>query len=236
MIEKITRNKKRIIPLLLIFAAIVVIRKMGWDRYVTFENLQNHKEHLQLFLREHYFLTVLGFIVLYIVVVGLSIPGATILTLSAGFLFGVERGTLYVNIGATTGAVLIFLLSRYLIGEWVQNKYGNRLTEFNRELSLNGYSYLLTLRLIPLFPFFLINIFAGMTRIPLRTFFWTTAVGIIPGSIVYTFAGSQLRYIQSEKDIFSTKILMALLLLALFALSPAIINHIRALRRSGKTG
>ncbi|NJL59874.1 MAG: TVP38/TMEM64 family protein [Desulfobacteraceae bacterium] len=112
-----------------------------------------------------------GFILIYIVSVALSIPGATLLTLIGGFLFGKWWGTLYVNVGATSGAMLAFLLSRYLLGETLQQKYDRQLKTMNHELEKNGVWYILSLRLLPVFPFFLINLVAGLTRISSRDFF-----------------------------------------------------------------
>ncbi len=211
--------------LLLIVTTIVFIRCAGVDRYVTFENLQENKVRLLQAVENNYFLSVAGYIVLYIAVVAFSIPGATVLTLSGGFLFGALLGTLYVNAGATTGATLAFLFCRYAAGDWIQEKYLDKLITFNRELSENGYRYLLALRLIPLFPFFLINAGAGLTKIPLRTFVWTTSLGILPGSFVYAFAGKQLGSIESMGDIFSTEILIAFSLLALLVLVPVVVKY-----------
>ena len=222
--------KKRITLFIIILAAIAIIRLTGVDRYLTFENLQENKFRLQQIVESSYTLSVIGYILLYITIVAFSIPGATILTLSGGFLFGVLWGALYVNAGATTGASLAFLFCRYVAGEWVQNNYQDKLTTFNRELSENGYRYLLALRLIPVFPFFLINICAGLTKIPLRTFVWTTSAGIFPGSLVYTFAGNQLADIESIEDFFSAKIAVAFSLLALFVLFPVLLNYIKRLR------
>ena len=222
--------KKRITLIIIILAAIAIIRLTGVDRYLTFENLQENKFRLQQIVESSYTLSVIGYILLYITIVAFSIPGATILTLSGGFLFGVLWGALYVNAGATTGASLAFLFCRYVAGEWVQNNYQDKLTTFNRELSENGYRYLLALRLIPVFPFFLINICAGLTKIPLRTFVWTTSVGIFPGTLVYDFAGNQLADIESIEDIFSAKIAVAFSLLALFVIFPVLLNYIKRLR------
>jgi uncharacterized membrane protein YdjX (TVP38/TMEM64 family) len=157
--------------------------------------------------------------------VALSIPGATILTLTAGFLFGFF-GIIYVNIGATIGAILAFLVARYLIGDWIQKRYGERFASFNREIAENGYNYLLTLRFIPLFPFFLVNIFAGITRVPLITYAWTTMVGIVPASFVYIYTGRQLGSIDHPGDILSWQIMLALVLLGLLVLSPVLIKKV----------
>jgi uncharacterized membrane protein YdjX (TVP38/TMEM64 family) len=218
---------KRLMFFVFVIALILVIRFTGLTSYLTFENLQAHKEHLQQVVKNYYLFSVLLFIVMYIVVTGLSIPGATILTLAGGFLFGWFLGALYVNMGATIGAVLAFLFSRYLVGTWIHNKYQEKLSRFNHELTQHGSRYLLTLRFIPLFPFFLINILAGLTKIPLKTFIWTTSLGIFPGSLVYSFAGSQLKNIISVKDIFSVKILLAFCMLGLFVLAPRLLTAIK---------
>jgi uncharacterized membrane protein YdjX (TVP38/TMEM64 family) len=160
-------------------------------------------------------------------VAGFSLPGATIMTLAGGFLYTFFIGALYVNVGATAGATLAFLFARYIAGKSLQEKYGGRLEKFNSELDRNGWSYLLTLRFIPVFPFFLINIFAGLTKIPLRTFVWTTSVGIFPGSLIYAYAGQQLGDIGSVKDIFSGRVLLAFLLLAGLAIFPTLYKKIK---------
>ena len=175
----------------------------------------------------HYLISVILFILIYLVSVAFSIPGATILTLTGGLVFGTVLGAIYVNLGATTGAVLVFLFARYLLGDKLQEKYGAKLNKFNREVETNGYSYLLMLRFIPIFPFWMINLFAGLTKVKLRTYFWTTAVGIFPGSIVYTYTGQQLNTIDSLKDIFSVNILIAFVLLGFLASVPTIVNHIK---------
>ena len=213
-----------ILTLILIFAAI---RVSGLHRYLTFENLQAQKDVLQNYVDANYLLAVLLFMLIYAVSVAFSIPGATILTLTGGLVFGTVLGALYVNVGASSGAIAVFIFARYLLGDKLQEKYGDKLDKFNKEVEINGFSYLLTLRFIPLFPFWMINLFAGLTKIPLRTYAWTTAVGILPGSLVYTFTGNQLNTVHSIKDVFSLNILLAFLLLALFALVPTILNHIK---------
>ena len=216
---------KKILIALCIAAAIVAIRVFGFDQLLSLETFRQYRDQLLEFTAQHYIPTVAVFILVYIVAVALSIPGATILTLTAGFLFGFF-GVIYVNVGASTGAVLAFLAARYLIGDWVQKRYGEKLASFNREIADNGYNYLLTLRFIPLFPFFLINIFAGLTRVPLATFAWTTMVGILPGSFVYIYTGRQLGMIDKPGDILSWQIILAFVLLGLLALSPVLIKKI----------
>ena len=175
---------------------------------------------------EHYLASVTIFIAVYIVAAALSIPGATLLTLTAGFLFGFF-GVIYVNIGATAGAILAFLTARYLIGDWIQKRYTERLASFNKEIAANGPHYLLTLRLIPLFPFLLVNVFAGISRAPLKTFAWTTMIGILPGSLVYIYTGRQLGGLEQPGDVLSWPVILAFVLLGLLVLSPVIVKKFR---------
>jgi uncharacterized membrane protein YdjX (TVP38/TMEM64 family) len=219
--------QKKILIVLFLILVIVAIRLTGVHKYLTFENLQNQKGILQDYVDANYFLAVLIFILIYAVSVAFSIPGATILTLTGGLVFGTILGAIFVNVGATAGAIGVFIFARYLLGAKLQEKYVERLAKFNKELNVNGYSYLLTLRFIPLFPFWMINLFAGLTKIPLRTYAWTTAVGILPGSLVYTYTGNQLNTINSLKDIFSWNILLAFVLLGLLTLFPTILNHMK---------
>jgi len=220
---------KKLIIALLILTVIIALRFSTLGEFLTFDNLTSNKEMLVENVENNYIFAVGTFILTYIIVIGLSIPGATILTIASGFLFGSIKGTLYTNIGATSGAIIVFLLTRYLIGDWVQQKYKSKLKQINKEISKNGHSYLLTLRLVPIFPFFLINLAAGVSKIRLKTFIWTTALGIIPGSFAYAFAGKQLSNISNVKEILSVNILIALLLLALFAILPVILKKIKVI-------
>lgn len=190
--------------------------------YFTLESLKANKDALKSYAQVHYGSMVILFIVIYCTQTALSLPGATILTLAGGFLFGTWLGTLYVNVGATSGATLAFFAARYLFRDTVERKFGERLDSVQRGFASNAFHYLLTLRLIPLFPFFLVNLAAGLTRIRLTTYIVATAVGIIPGSFVYANAGKQLGTINSVKDIASPGVLGAFLLLGLLALVPVV--------------
>jgi uncharacterized membrane protein YdjX (TVP38/TMEM64 family) len=160
------------------------------------------------------------FILVYILQTAFSLPGATIMTLAGGFLFGSLWATLYVNIGATAGATLAFLAARYLFHQWVERKFGDRIGPIQEGFAKNAFSYLLTLRLIPLFPFFLVNLLSGLTRVRVSTYVLATAVGIIPGSFVYTFAGRQLGTINTLSELVSPRLLLAFSLLGLLILVP----------------
>ena len=135
--------------------------------------------------------------------------------------------TLFVNIGATIGAGFAFLFARYIIGAKLQEKYSTQLEKFNKELTENKYQYLFSLRFLPIFPFFLVNFLAGLTKVDFKTFIITTSLGIIPGSFVYTYAGSQLSSINALSDIFSKEILSAFLLLGFLTLVPVIVKKFK---------
>ncbi|HMK48603.1 MAG TPA: TVP38/TMEM64 family protein, partial [Thermodesulfovibrionales bacterium] len=175
--------KKRLFILVLI-AGLSILVWLNAHQYLTFENLKAHRELLQRYVAEHYLLSAAVFVA-YFVSTALLVPGAVASTVAGGFLFGVVMGAIYVNIGAAVGSALAFLSSRFLIGNWVQKRYGNHLKRFNEEIEEHGLSYLFTLRIVPALPFFVTNYLAGMTKIPLRKFMLVTVLGTIPGSIVY---------------------------------------------------
>jgi len=196
---------------------------------VDLNRLLEEKNELLVRIRAHRLPGAVIFVLAYIAVVGLSIPGATVMTLLGGFFFGPVLGVLLVNIGATAGAMVIFFIARFFLGQDIQEKYRDQLARLNRELEANGKHYLLTLRLIPVFPFFLINLLAGFTAIPGWTFFWTTALGIIPGSFVYSYLGSTGANAGASGS-FGIQITVALVLLGLLSLMPAVVKKIRRRR------
>jgi uncharacterized membrane protein YdjX (TVP38/TMEM64 family) len=174
---------------------------------------------------------VLGFMAIYIVQTALSLPGAAVMSIAAGAIFGAVMGTVYANIAATIGATLAFLVTRYLLRDAILAKFGHRLEGINRELEARGLNYLLFLRLVPIFPFFLINLAVALTRLPLSTFVIGTMVGIIPGGFVYVNAGASLAGISSLRGIVSPRVLGSFALLGLFALVPALYGKFSHKRR-----
>jgi uncharacterized membrane protein YdjX (TVP38/TMEM64 family) len=218
---------KKLIVLAIFIAIIMLIKFFNLDAYFTFENLKAQKDTLALHVEENYALSVGLFIVTYILSVAFLLPIATVLTLSGGFLFGAVFGTLFSTLGATVGAILAFLFSRYIIGAKVQQKYEKQLIKFNKELELNKYQYLFSLRFLPVFPFFLVNFFCGITKVDMKTFIITTYLGIIPGGFVYTYAGSRLAEINSMGDIFTKEILLAFILLGSLTLAPVLIKKLK---------
>lgn len=196
-------------------------------RYVTLGSLKENKDALKNYTEAHYWFTVVLYILIYCVQTAFSLPGAAILTLAGGFLFGALLGTLYVNIAATSGATLAFVAARYLFRDTVEQKFGKKLESIQMGFAKNAFNYLLTLRLIPLFPFFLVNLASGLTRMPLSTYVLATAFGIIPGSFVYSNAGMQLGTINSLGDIASPGVLGAFILLGILALVPVVYQKLR---------
>jgi uncharacterized membrane protein YdjX (TVP38/TMEM64 family) len=191
-------------------------------RFLSLAALKDNRDMLLSITEANYVSAAALFILAYIAVTGLSLPGAVILTLAGGFLFGSVFGTLFVNLGATTGATLAFLASRYLLRDWVEQKFGKWLGPVQQGFAQNAFSYLMTLRLIPLFPFFVVNLVSGLTRTNVATYVVATALGIIPGSFVYAYAGQQLGTINSLQDIASPRVIGAFVLLGLLALVPSL--------------
>jgi uncharacterized membrane protein YdjX (TVP38/TMEM64 family) len=215
-------SRNKIMMLISIALLVALFFFLGLGRYLTLASLKANRAALVEFYANHRFVMAAVFIAVYIVQTALSLPGAAVLSLAAGAVFGVVRGALYVNIGATIGATLAFLVARYLFRDAIQKKFGSRLETMNRELEHSGFNYLLFLRLVPVFPFFLINLAAGLTKIPLRTFFLGTVVGIIPGNFVFCNAGASLATITSMSDIAAPRVLGSFALLGLFALIPVV--------------
>lgn len=215
-------NLKKIMLLLIGLTAVGLFFYLDLDRFLTLESLKDKRQLLQRYYAEHALLVVAAFMAIYIIQTGLALPGATILSLAAGAVFGPWLGTLYAVTAASIGATVAFLMTRYLLRDAVINRFGDKLETINTELEHRGLNYLLFLRLIPAFPFFLINLAAGLTRLPLRTFVLGTFLGIIPGGFVYVNAGAGLASITSRSDIASPRVLVSFALLGLFALLPAL--------------
>lgn len=212
----------KIVIALLLAGGIGAFFYFDLGQYLSLESLKQNRDNLLAYTESRYGFAVALFVLIYIVQTAFSLPGGAILTLAGGFLFGSVLGTLYVNLGATSGATLAFLAARYLLRDWVEHKFGDRLEPIQAGFAQNAFSYLMTLRLIPAFPFFLVNLVSGLTRVNLGTYVMATAVGIIPGSFVFAYAGRQLGSINSLGEIASPPVLLAFSLLGLLALMPTI--------------
>jgi uncharacterized membrane protein YdjX (TVP38/TMEM64 family) len=223
-------NRNKLVILIIIAALFALFFALDLGRFFTLASLKANRDALAGFYAAHQIACVAAFIAIYIAQTALSLPGAAILTLSAGAIFGVLLGTVYAVTGATIGALFAFLVARYLFHDLIQQRFGGRLEQLNRELDKSGLHYLLFLRLVPVFPFFLINLGAGLTRLPLRTFFIGTFIGIIPGGFVYCNAGASLASINRIGEIASPRVLGSFALLGLFALVPVFYRKIKGFR------
>lgn len=215
-------NARKIIIALAFAIAVALFFALDLGRFLTLDALKRNRDLLASLYLDHRLAFVAVFIAAYVIQTALALPGAAIMTLAAGAFFGSVMGTVYANIGATAGATLSFLLARYLFRDTIQGKFGPRMEVINHELERSGLHYLLFLRLVPVFPFFLINLAAGLTNIPLRTFFVGTMIGIVPAAFIYCNAGASLATINSVGDILSFRVLGSFALLGLLALVPVL--------------
>ena len=207
--------KKAVLALVLI-GAIAAYFAFDLGQYLSLENFKASQADIVAAKDANPALYIAGFFLLYVAVTGLSIPGAAIMSLVAGALFGVVVGTLIVSFASTMGATLAFLSSRYLLRDWVQGKFGERLRAVDDGLEKDGAFYLFTLRLIPVFPFFVINLLMGLTRIKTGTFFWVSQIGMLPATIVFVNAGTQISRIESTAGLLSPTLIASFVALALF--------------------
>lgn len=220
--------KKVVIVFILVLMAGLVIY-FDIDQYLTLKAIQENKELFTNYFEKNPYLTSGVFFLVYVIVTALSIPGAAVLTLLAGSLFGLFIGTIIVSFASTIGATLAFLTARFLFQETIEKKYGRRLESINKGIEKEGAFYLFTLRLVPIFPFFLINLLMGLSKIKILTFFFVSQAGMFLGTIVYVNAGAQLSKLSSLSGILSPKIIISFIFLGLFPLiAKKIINYIKA--------
>jgi uncharacterized membrane protein YdjX (TVP38/TMEM64 family) len=223
--------KKAILALVLI-GAIAAYFIFDLGQYLSLESFKAQQAEIVAAKDANPVLFIAGFFVLYVAVTGLSIPGAAIMSLVAGALFGVVLGTIIVSFASTIGATLAFLSSRYLLRDWVQGKFGERLRAIDDGLAKDGAFYLFTLRLIPVFPFFVINLLMGLTRVKTWTFFWVSQLGMLAATIVFVNAGTQISRIESTSGLLSPALIGSFVALALFPwAAKAIVGFVK--RRRG---
>ena len=224
---------KKWIPIIIIVAAMVTAYFLGLFDALSFDSLRMHHLKIKTYVAAHPILAPLIYIAVYLVVVALSIPGALFVTIAGGYLFVMPLSTLYTVIGATLGAMILFAAAKTAVGDLLRKKAGPLVQKMEEGFREGAVSYLLFLRFVPLFPFWLVNLAPAFFGVRLWTFVWTTFVGIIPGSYVFTQAGRGLDEILdsgqtlSVGTIFNTQIIIALIALALFSLIPIIIKTIR---------
>ncbi len=217
---------RRFLPLLVLALAIIVVFASGLHEYLSFEALREHRETLLQLVADNAVVAPLAFILIYAGVIALSIPGGAVLTIASGFLFGIWLGSLYVVIGATAGATAVFLIAKTALGDALRAKAGPWLQRMEAGFQENALNYLLVLRLIPIFPFWLVNLVPAFLGVGLGTYVVGTFFGIIPGSLVFASVGNGLGSVFDAGEtpdlgiIFKPEIIGPIIGLALLALLP----------------
>jgi uncharacterized membrane protein YdjX (TVP38/TMEM64 family) len=208
----------KIIIVVVIIVVIAAFKIFNLGDYLTLEYLKESQAKFQALYRENRVTVIAVYMLIYILSTSLSLPGAAILTLAGGALFGIVTGTIIVSFASTIGATLACFVSRFILRDWVQKKFGDRLKTVNEGIAKEGLFYLFTLRLIPVFPFWLINLVMGLTKMPLKSFYWVSQVGMFPATIVFVNAGKELAGIDSLSGILSPGLIISFVLLGLFPL------------------
>ena len=208
----------KLVLLLAILALVVVFFAFDLGQYLTLDYLKTRQAAFNDYYLQHRLATLLGYFLIYVLVTALSLPGATVMTLAGGALFGLWMALLVVSFASSIGATLAFLVSRFLLRDWVQNKFGDKLKAINAGVEKEGAFYLFSLRLVPLFPFFVINLVMGLTPLKTTLFYFVSQVGMFAGTFVYVNAGTQLGQLQSAAGILSPGLILSFALLGIFPL------------------
>lgn len=228
-----TSTIKRFLPLGVLVIAIVLVFALDLDRFVSFRALSENRDRLLAFVDDNMLLAPLLFVVAYAIVIALSIPGGAVLTIAGGFLFGIWLGTALVVVGATLGATAVFLIAKTALGDTLKEKAGPRIKKMEEGFREDAFNYLLVLRLIPIFPFWLVNIVPAFLGVALTTYVLGTFLGIIPGSFVYASVGNGLGAVFDAGGtpdlgiIFKPEIILPIVGLALLTILPVVYKKIR---------
>jgi len=222
---------KKVVIVIVMAGVIVAFKVFNLGQYLTLAYIKESQQNFLSLYAEYRIAVIAGYMAIYILSAALSLPGAAVLTIAAGALFGLVTGTVIVSFASTIGATLACFVSRFLLRDWVQGKFGDRITKVNDGIEKEGAFYLFTLRLIPIFPFWLINLAMGVTKMRLITFYWVSQIGMLAGTIVYVNAGKELAKIDSLKGILSPGLIVSFVLLGVF---PIAAKRLIALYKSKK--
>ena len=214
---------KKLIQRIAIVGAIIVLivlfKVLGLGQYLTLDYLKSSQEKFAVLYSNNRVAVIAVYMLIYITVTALSLPGAAVMTLAGGAMFGFWVGFVVVSFASTIGATLACFVARFLLRDWVQNKFGDKLTAINEGIAREGAFYLFSLRLVPIFPFFVINLLLGLTNMKLLTFYWVSQVGMLPGTMVYVNAGKELAKIDSLSGILSPGLIISFVILGLFPIT-----------------
>lgn len=213
-----TETRKRLLIVAIIGCLIGGYFFFDLGQYLSLEYLQASRERFKSLYEEHTVLVLGAYFLIYVTATALALPAAAVLTLVGGALFGVVTGTIVVSFASTIGATLAFVIARYLLRGWVQGKFGDKLEKINEGVEQDGPFYLFTLRLIPVFPFFVINMVMALTPMRVQTYYWVSQIGMFPATIVYVNAGKELGQIDSLSGLLSPSLIISFALLGLFPL------------------
>ena len=204
---------------LVAIAAVIAFFYFDLGRWLSLENLKIQQVSLSQIVTAHFWLSILVFFVIYVAVAAFSLPGAAILTLAGGAVFGLLTGFILVSFASSIGALIAFLGARFLFRDAIKKRFSDKLAPIEKGIDKDGAFYLLSLRLVPLFPFFLVNLLMGLTSLPARTFYIFSQLGMIPGTLAFVYAGTQLAKIESVKDILSPGLITAFVILGILPIT-----------------
>jgi uncharacterized membrane protein YdjX (TVP38/TMEM64 family) len=221
---------KKIFLLTIISILICVSFYLNLYEYLNLAYIKENQDRLLEFYNQNFLKTIFLYFIIYILVASASLPGGTILTLIGGSLFGFNKGLLIISFASSIGATLAFLISRTILRDLIQSKFKDRLEVFNKGIEKEGLFYLFTLRLVPVVPFFIINMVMGLTKLKTLPFYIVSQIGMLAGTAIYVNAGVQLSKVESVSDILSPAIILSLSLLGIFPLAVKRIIHSYKLR------
>jgi len=222
----------KIFLIAIIIGGIAAFKVFHLGDYLTLSYLKEVRDSIAGLYSDRPVLVIAVYFATYIVVTSLSLPGAAVMTLGGGAFLGLLTGTIVVSFASTAGATIACFVSRFILREWVQRKFGDKLARVNEGIGREGAFYLFTLRLIPVFPFWLINLVMGLTKMPLRTFYWVSQLGMLPATIVYVNAGRELAKINSLSDVLSPGLVLSFTVLGLFPIAAKKLLAIYRARKS----
>ena len=233
-----TFSLSRLVPLVLLVAGLIAFFAFDLDSYLTFDTLKSNREFLTAYVAGQHFLAALIFIGIYIVVVAFSLPGGAVMSITGGFLFGWLAAAFYIVIGATIGATILFLAAKTALADSLRARAGGMVRKMEDGFRENAFNYLLVLRLVPLFPFWLVNLVPALLGVRLRTYVIATFIGIMPGTAVYASVGNGLGVLFDRGEtpdlgiVFEPSIFLPLLGLAVLAMVPIVYNKMMASKSS----
>jgi uncharacterized membrane protein YdjX (TVP38/TMEM64 family) len=227
---------KKIVVLIVIVCLVLVVKIFHLDQYLTLSYLKGSLDTFRAVYENHKLMVIAGYFFIYVLTTSLSLPGASPLGIAGGALFGFWTATLVVSFASTIGATLACLVSRFLLRDWIQNKFSDRVKKVNEGIEKEGAFYLFTLRLIPVFPFWLINLTMGLTTMSPVKFYWVSQIGMLPGTMVFVNAGKELAKIDSVKGIFSPGLIISFALIGIFPIAAKKLLALYRSKRGKSTG